>query len=280
MAGHAHLLGGLPPAFAIGTGRSGTHFVARVLELEPAVAAHHERHELSDAFHRWCVWNRLEVDSAGFLATKEAGIAEDRASGRLSFEASSYLSLSAPLLHQRFGARVLLFVRRPDRVVASFLEKGWFAEPLIRDLPHLPAGYQPHPRRPHHPFARLAGFGGDGERWSRLTRVGKLAYYWRRLNESVLRDFEKMPKEATRTIELEAFDFAQYQELAAFLGFSPTLRRTAFERLARLRPGRRAARLPGVETWSSEEVTEFEREVAPLAERLGMEWRCQRLRGE
>jgi hypothetical protein len=271
--------GAPPPAFAIGTGRCGTHFIARALGREPAVAAHHERHPLGDSFQRWCAWNRLAVDPAGFLATKQAGIREDREAGRISFEASAYLSLAAPLLHEAFGARFVLFVRRPDRVVASYFEKGWYEDGPLRGDPRLPAGYQPGPRQPHQPFSRLAGFGEDGERWARLSRVGKLAYFWRHLNEAVLRDFARLPSEATRVLQLEAFDFAQYREVAHLFGFTPELGRDAFERLAQERPGKRAE-LPGVASWSGAEVAEFESEVAPLAERLGMEWRCERLRSE
>jgi hypothetical protein len=269
----------LSPAFAVGSGRCGTHFLARVFALEPAVASYHERHVLSDSFQRWCVWNRVEVDSAGFLATKEAGFREDRASGRLSFEASAYLSLTTPLLYRAFDARFVLMLRRPDRVVASFLEKGWYEATHFRENPRMPAGYQPNPRQAHHPFTRLAAIGDDGERWSRLSRVGKLAYFWRRINESVLADFALLPREATRIERLEGFDFEKYREAARFIGIEPQVRRAEYERLATLRPGKRAE-LPGVESWSDSECAEFEAEVAPLAERLGMEWRCEQLRAE
>jgi hypothetical protein len=268
-----------PPTFAVGTGRSGTHFLARLLEREPAVAAHHERDPLADAFHRYCVWNRLPVDHAGFVAGKAAGIAGDRARGKLSFEASAYLSLSVPILHASFAARFVLLVRRPDRVVNSLLEKGWFAvEPARRD-PRLALGYQAAPERPHHPFSRLAALGDDGERWSRLSRVGKLAYFWRRLNESALRDLEALPPEAARVQVLERLGFDAYAEIARLIGFTPTLSRAAFARIAAERPGTRGA-APSARDWSEAEAAEFEVEVAPLAERLGYEWRVSALRRE
>ena len=60
--------------FALGTGRCGTVFLYKVFSKEPKVASHHERHPLSDAFHRYVKWNDLPVDDAGFLAIKEAGV--------------------------------------------------------------------------------------------------------------------------------------------------------------------------------------------------------------
>jgi len=268
-----------PPCFAVGTGRSGTHFAARLLEREPAVAAHHERAPLADSFHRYCVWNRLAVDDAGFVANKAAGIAADRALGKLSFEASPYLSLSIPVLHAAFGARFVLLVRRPDHVVSSFLAKGWYADAPVRRDARLPLGYQAAPARPHHPFARLAAFGEDGERWARLSRVGKLAYFWRRLNEAALRDLSALPESAKRVQALERFDHAAYAELADFVGFVPTLARETFTRLAEERPGTRG-NAADTSAWNDAEAAEFEAEVEPLAQMLGYEWRVSALRRE
>jgi hypothetical protein len=266
-----------PPTFAVGTGRSGTHFIARLLEREPSVAAHHERAPLADSFHRYCVWNQLAVDDAGFLANKATGIAADRARGRLSFEASAYLSLSIPALRGAFGARFVLLVRRPDRVVNSLLAKGWYeAEPERAD-PRLALGYQNAGTHPHHPFSRLAALGDDGERWTRLSRIGKLAYYWRQLNEATLRDLAALPADAARVQPLEALDFAAYTEIARFAGFAPTLSEAAFERLRAEKPGARGP-TPSVRDWSDAEAAEFEAEVAPLAEKLGYAWRVSELR--
>jgi hypothetical protein len=267
------------PVFAIGTGRCGTHFLAQLLERERAVAAHHERAPLDDAFHRYCVWNRLPVDDAGFLATKAAGIAADRARGRLSIEASAFLALSAPALHRAFGARFVLMIRRPDRVVSSLLAKGWYERGAVRDDARRALGYQAAGPKPHHGFSRLAAFGEDGERWSRLSRVGKLAYFWRALNEATLRDFGALPQNATRVQQLESLDHDAYCALAAFAGFAPTLTRSAFERIAKARPGTRG-RTPSARDWSAQEAAEFEAEVAPLAERLGYAWRTSELRAE
>jgi hypothetical protein len=268
-----------PPTFAVGTGRSGTHFIARLFEREPAVAAHHERAPLADSFHRYCVWNRLPVDHAGFVAHKAAGIAADRALGKLSFEASPYLALSIPVLRAAFGARFVLLVRRPEGVVNSYLEKGWYAREPARDDPRLALGYQADPALPHHPFSRLAAAGADGACWSGLSRVGKLAYFWRRLNEATLRDLAALPEDAARVQALERYDWEAHGELARFAGFAPTLSREGFERLAAERPGTRG-RAPSVHDWSEAEAAEFEAEVAPLAQRLGYESRVAELRRE
>ena len=163
--------------FAIGTGRCGTTFLAKAFAQEPNIASWHERHPMNDAFHRYCQWNKLAVDHGGFLATKRLGVEADWQQGKVSFESSAYLSLSILKLHEAFDAHFILLVRRPDQVVNSYLTKGWYQPALVRDDPNLPAGYQPHPSHPHHPFSRITPQGEMGKTWHQWSRVGQIACF-------------------------------------------------------------------------------------------------------
>ena len=62
----------------------------------------------------------------GLSATKDKEIRADLASRAYPFEASPYLSLSVKELHERFGARFILLIRAADRVVTSFVHKGFY----------------------------------------------------------------------------------------------------------------------------------------------------------
>jgi hypothetical protein len=263
-------------AFALGTGRCGTQFLQRVLAMEPAVASHHERHPMGDAFHRYCRWYDLPVDREAFLSTKEAGIREDLERHRVSFESSAYLSLSAEELCERFDARLVLLIRSPERVVASYLRKGWYRTALLRKDKELAPGYQPAPDRPHHPFSRIAPVGGEANKWEGYTPLGKLAWYWHALNTAVLEGFERIPAANRRVIRLEDLDHPAYLALARFIGFSPTVDVRRYENLAHSRPNRRGK--PQVaRPWSETECAEFEAEVAELAAEFGYEWRIGRI---
>ena len=112
--------------FAIGTGRCGTKFLYKVLDLEPNVASVHERNPLNETFHRYCKWYDIPVDHEGFLHTKEQEIQADLDQFDCSFEASAHLSLSVEELYQRFNAKFILLVRSPHEVVNSYLRKGWY----------------------------------------------------------------------------------------------------------------------------------------------------------
>jgi hypothetical protein len=263
-------------AFAIGTGRCGTHFINRVMRLEPVVASWHERHPISDAFHRYCQWYQLGVDDAGFIESKRSGIREDLSANAFSFEASAYLSLSVKLLYETFGAKFILLTRRPDKMVNSYIQKGWYSCPLVRTNHNLPAGYQPGVKVAHHPFSRIAPVGDEALKWYKYSQVGKLAWFWRVINQRVIRLFQEIPMSNSKIVQIEDFFYEKYISMAKYLGFSTCLTQSQYNELANSRPGTLYP-VRTVHDWNDCERVEFESEVAELAEKLGYEWRVKEL---
>jgi len=263
-------------AFAIGTGRCGTHFIDRVMKMEPEVASWHERHPMSDAFHRYCQWYKLGVDSAGFIETKRFRICEDLIAHALSFEASAYLSLSVRQLYDVFGAKFVLLLRRPDKMVNSYIQKGFYEKCLARFDYDLPAGYQPVARAVHHPFSRIAPVGDEAVMWQKYSQVGKLAWFWKVINQRALTFFQEIPKTHSKVVRLEDLSYREYHSLAGYFGFSPCVTQIQYDKVANKRPGTlRPART--VHDWDARERTEFESEVGELADALGYEWRVKEL---
>lgn len=261
--------------FAVGTGRCGTKFLAEVMARDPEVASHHERHPFSDTFYRYCKWYGIEVDPAGFLAAKRHDIECDLQAARYSFEASGFLSLALKELHERLGARIVVMIRRPNRVVASYFRKGWYAnEPVIGD-PSLPPTMQ-HVAMPHHFLGRTLPRGAEFERWRRLTRVGQLGWYWSRLNRELVEQTEKLPQGVACFQKLSALDHGAYRELCDFLGAPANVTAAQFDTIERKRPnasrvGRR------VIDWSATERKEFETEVREMAEFFDYPWSTEEI---
>jgi hypothetical protein len=262
-------------AYAVGTGRCGTLFLKRLLELEPAVSSVHERNPLNETFHRYCKWYGLDIDSEGFLHEKGREIEADLAHARLSFESSAYLSLSVVELYERFGAKFVLMVRRPEDVINSYLRKGWYATPLIKANADLPPSYQAN-RHFHHFLGRIAPTGEKFNHWQDMSRVGKLAWYWNALNERVLEQFAQIPGEHWQVYKLEEFRYPQYLELARFLGLAATVSRQQFDALVSSRPNA-LDKVPSLQMWDDTEIAEFEREVRPMADRFGYQYRIRGL---
>jgi hypothetical protein len=271
---------GNQPVLAIGTGRCGTQFLAKVMDEEAGVASSHERNPLNETFHRYCQWHKLPVDEEGFLQTKAAEISSDLERKPLSFEASAHLSLSVLPLFQRFNAKFLLLVRRPDLVVNSYISKGWFTAPFIQADPTLATGYQPS-KHFHHFLGRIAPRGEEFASWNKLTQVGKLAWYWSALNREVLSQFSRIPEANSMVLKLEDLDFETYGRFTQFAGFTTSLTRERFEEIRRDRPNKNKLGPPATAAaWTAKEATEFEQNVEDLAKQLGYEYRVSLLSRE
>ena len=264
-------------ALCVGTGRCGTTFITELLGLEPEVAASHERLRLAACYHLFCKWHGIPADAEGFLADRDVVVANDLTARRISFEASALLSHSVAELHERFAARFLLLVRRPDECVSSFAVRGWFLEPIAwRDRskpPTIPDG-----ANPRHFFGRNLPRGDEAfERWSKLTQLGKLGWFWSARNRAILEQFAALPPAHRRWLRLEDFDHARYIALADFLGYRPTVDAERFAQLAKSKPNTGPNIPLALADWPAQGILEFEAEVAPLAEAFGYEYRIAKL---
>lgn len=263
-------------AFCVGTGRCGTTFLAEVARREPEVASSHERLRLGATFHMFCKWHGIAIDSEGFLLDREEAIRRDLGQKRFSFEASALLSHSVEELFERFRGKFLLLVRAPDATVASFAVRGWFLKPCARQNPALPPSYR-EGEEPRHFLGRNIPHGAEFERWTRLSQIGKLAWFWQARNRAILEQFSRLPVTHCRIERLEDLDWKRYREIAAFFGWESRSDAGAFADLAgaRLNAGPNTPRT--FSDWNATEIAEFEAEVAPVAVALGYEYRVKSL---
>lgn len=266
--------------FTIGTGRCGTLFLYQLMEMEAEVAASHERNPDNETFHRYCKWNNLPVDDEGFLATKEKEILADLDTHPYSFEASPYVSLSIRELYERFGARFIFLVRRPDRVVTSFVHKGFYRNPYYVKNVELAVGYQDQSPEQFHTFlARISPRGEELKLWNQMTRVGKVAWFWKAFNQRIIELLQQLPEESYRQVKIEDVDYSTYCELTEFLGFRTSISQAAFDSLRADKP-HAFWRKRNIDKWSEQEVVEYESQVGALADQLGYEYRIADLTEE
>jgi hypothetical protein len=262
--------------FCVGTGRCGTTFIAQLASLEPSVAASHERLRLPATFHMYCKWHGIEVDCEGFLSDRDAAIAEDLRDHDVSFESSALLSHSVAELFERYNAKFVLLVRRPDETVASFAARGWFLDPIPwRDSTKPPTITEG--ANPRHFFGRNLPRGDEFARWTELTQIGKLAWFWNARNSAILEQFRHLPSEQCRIVRLEDFDYPSWSDTAEFLGWQATVDRAQFEKLAGSRPNAGPNKPIAPRSWSEDAAAEFETELGPLASAFGYEHRVDEL---
>jgi hypothetical protein len=260
--------------FCVGTGRCGTTFLSLLAGREPEVASSHERLRLGATFHMFCKWHGIAVDAEGFLLDREEAVRLDLAERRFSFECSALLSHSLEELFGRFRARFLLLVRNPEETVASFAVRGWFLKPCARRDPGIPPSYR-EGEEPRHFLGRNIPHGAEFERWTRLTQIGRLSWFWQARNRAILEQFRHLPASHCRVERLEDLTFPRFQEIAEFLGWRSRIDAGVFSELAQARPNAGPNLPRRCTAWNPTEAAEFEAEVGPLAEALGYEYRVK-----
>ncbi|MEW6154482.1 MAG: sulfotransferase [Actinomycetota bacterium] len=251
------------PCFALGMGRSGTHFLAALLATHPRVASFHLDHSfdpVADAFDCWAAWHHLPVDH-GLLAEARAERIYGAASqGRVYFEANPLLTPLTTVLSHCFDARFVLVYRDPAAVVRSHQAKGWYSERHVRLDTRLAPGFQAPYRRTSHVFSRLTPSGDEEyRRWATLTIVGRLAWLWAAYYRRALADMRQSPGESM-VLDIASVDQDGQERLCTFLSVAPVVKPHDLQALRRRPPGR-SRRSTMAPEWNSREQREFESET-------------------
>lgn len=260
--------------FAIGTGRCGTQFLAKMISHEPMIASIHESNSMNETFHRYCKWYNLPVDNEGFLRIKEIEIQKGLTNKKLFFEASAFLSVSIKELYEHFGAKFILLVRSPEKVVNSYLVKGWYNEKFVQNDKTLALGYQQN-NSFHHFLGRPAPVGEFFNTWNSMTRVGKLSWYWNELNSRAIHLLNEIPKDYWIIKKIEEMNYDGYQEVMNFLDVKSTISSQMFNFLSEDRHSFRNVR--SINSWSDLEIHEFESQVQPMTQKLNYEYKVNKL---
>lgn len=257
------------PLFIVGTGRCGTHFLEAVMRGNPAVVAKHTDGgtPLADSFIRYCAWNNIEVDLAGFREYRRSLIKNASASGKVYVESNAYLSLSVKNLADWYDARFILLVRKPQFVVNSHRLKGWYSSLSPYENEDIPIGIDPK-MRANHFFGRPVPSGSEYCRWSALTQVGKIAWWVNKLNLKTFSQFQELPQDSWHVMKVENFDYSSYEKVLELMEVEPHLSLRAFDKIVKSKPGK-GKKNAGDSHWTETEKDEFLEETAWLRHSFG-----------
>src|SRR5438552_7877661 len=109
-----------------------------------------------------------------------------------------------------------------------------------------------------------------------MTPVGKVAWFWNAYNERTLEALARLPQDSYRVVRIEDLDYQKYRELARFLGIDAKMTEVDFDALRMSRP-HAFWRKRTVDSWSAQEIAEYESQVAELAKRFDYRYRIAQL---
>lgn len=185
------LVAGARAVFILSSGRCGTSSLIRVFELSQNVLALHEPspNGAREAKRYYLDPTGAESVSREFVAqARNWRLATARIAERVYIESTNMIYL-APLLASLYPRSRFIFIHRnPADVVRSGMRRGWYVDhpwDVVRITP----------RKDDAAFTQ----------WSAWGQFEKLCWFWKEVNEFILRFIETLPEERAQSMSFEQF---------------------------------------------------------------------------
>jgi hypothetical protein len=211
-------------------GRSGLRWLANIFSAHNNATGSIERHPEYESFYRYVKWNQLPIDIKGIINITKDSIVQDWQKHDLSMVASPYYSHDLLNLSEVLKpASIIWAMRDAKAAVSSFYNKGWYLEENARENINLVNGMQAHSRI-NHSFGRLIPFGDEYKEWEKLTRIGKISWFYNKVNMEIYSYVNKLPDDKIFIFKLEEADqnYKYYQQLAEKYELKPILTKKKF----------------------------------------------------
>lgn len=244
--------------FCTGMGRSGTHFLASLLNLDKKVNAYHLDeigNPVADSFYQYTKWFGLDVDQEPLFASRAFLASKALSEGNVYFESNPYLNLHVSDLAKKFQCKILIIYRHPLKVVESHYNKGWYKDydPNYDASGYKAPGYQYAVEQPHHFFGRFFPVHQDEfTLWNAYSRVGKISWMWQQVYRRILDDISSLQN--VGIVRTEQINYETYGLICDFLEIDRS-NSLDFEVVLKSKPGK--AIYTNKPVWSDREKDEF-----------------------
>ena len=244
---------------SFGAGRCGQNWFSKIFNSHPNWIGSCERFTDFEAFYRFVNYYGLSVDKENFFSLLELALKRDIAKYKNTFIGSPYFSFGVEELSKRLHPNYMLFhLRDPIRSVESFYRKGWYlnSDHFIQNkIPELDISISLNRN-----FSRIVPNNDYFEEWIKLTRIGKITWFWATINKAVYDDFIKIKHIKKFIIKLEDADqnYNFYQRLSEEFKFENKMKKNDFYAVINKASNKGPTDKYKYKDWSNLEKKEFE----------------------
>ena len=214
------------------SGRSGSRWLADIFNSHDGVKGSCEEAMSAESYYKYVKWNKLPIDLAGVYNTLAGKILNDWKEADLSVLASPGISIDFIDIYKILEAdEVIWAVNDAVFTITSFYNKGYYENSFYLQNPHLALGYQPYyGDKMTRLFARLIPQGDFFYSWEKLTRIGKISWYYNMFNMRIYEQMKTIGSEQKWIFKLEEADqnFDYYLKLAERFNLTPLLTKHSF----------------------------------------------------
>lgn len=249
-----------------GTGRCGMNWFHRILTAHSNARGGCERFSDFEVFYRYFAYHNLPVDMSGFHALLRRLRNYDWSHADISVIYSPYFDFDMAGLAAALDPSAIIFhIRKPEDAINSMWVKGWYAGDFTcADTTKVPGPQPLQLPSYHHNFGRIMPSGPYFREWSRLTRIGRISWFYVEANTHMLAQHATFNDKAW-TVRLADVDqnYEYYLHMAQTLGFAPLLTEDTFLKLKGTTTNAAKTRR-STSDWSAAELADFESIVGPF----------------
>ncbi len=239
-------------------GRSGQNWFTKIFNSHPNWIGTSERFEDFEAFFRYISYYNLAVDKKGFFKLFKLASNRDLAIYQNTFIASPYFCFGVEEITKILNPDYIFFnIRNPINSVESFFMKNWYnntynfqdSSPLI-DIS----------TSQYRSFSRIVPTKDYFEEWLKLSRIGKITWYWATANKAIYDDFNKIKHIEKFFVKLEDIDknYNLYEKLAIKFNFKNKMNKKKFHNVINKASNKGLLNKYKYKDWSDLEKKEFE----------------------
>jgi hypothetical protein len=214
---------------SFGAGRSGQNWFSKIFNSHQNWIGTCERFADYEAFYRYISYYNLPIDKQNFFNLLELSSNRDMAKYQNTFISSPYFGFGVEELYKKLKPNYLIFnIRNPIDSIQSFYQKGWYLNynDFINNSPSIDIT-----NNLYRSFSRIIPKDDYLNEWSKLTRIGKLTWFWTTINKTIYNSFIKIQNVEKLFVKLEDVDqnYEMYEKLSERFNFKKKLKKKSFE---------------------------------------------------
>lgn len=249
------------PVFFLSTGRCGTNWFAKVLDMASGVKSNHEpvpTFSMQSAY-LYQLWNnesvprkeKSEIAKNIFTAGREQHLRYAYKCDKRYVETNNQLTFFAPALAEMFpDAQFVHLYRHPGEVVRSGMRRGWFGENEPATLKIIKPSQE------------------SGVPWESYSQIQKIGWVWNETNLFVEEFLQSLEPGRKTVFNFNDKSIETVRELIDFLGMK--ISDTAVRKMMEKRVNRqKTGKITKFVDWSADKKAELRSVCGDLAEKYG-----------
>ena len=259
-------------ALSFAAGRSGQNWFSKIFNSHSNWIGSCERVADFEAFYRFATDYDSPIFKEGFFKLIELSSKRDMSLYQNSFISSPYLSFGVNELINQLKPNYIFFnLRNPIQTIESLHKKGWYIN--FDNLHRIKSPLIDFSQSQYRSFSRIVPKGEYLDKWSSLTRIGKITWFWSTINKAIFDDFNKIKNIDKFYIKLEDVhqNYITYEKLANRFNFQNKMSKNKFYGVINKAPNKGSNKKYFYKDWNNLEKKEFDiiiNEIFPYYDKI------------